>query len=415
MIKKIPKSRKSKIRFRIFGVYDYLYGMIKRQLQSQISRMMKQFPATAILGPRQVGKTTLARQIVAARPGKAIYLDMEKAADRNRLSDAHSYLQSQQNNLVIIDEVQLMPELFSVLRPVIDEHRKPGRFILLGSASPALVKGVSESLAGRIAYTELAPVTFTELPASISRKQHWYRGGFPEALLAKTDTAAQQWMSSFIRSYTERDMEVLFGVNFSTTTMYRLWTMLAHTSGNVWNAEIFARSLGITAPTVLRYVDYLEGGFMIRRLQPWFVNTKKRLVKSPKIYIRDSGILHSLLNIPSDDDLLAHPAAGASWEGYVTEQIVACKNPELQLYYYRTHDGAECDIVLVKGIKPVACIEIKMSNAPQVSKGFLNCTEDLKPNYKFIITPESETYPTHQGIIITGIQAFLKKHLPAIK
>jgi len=389
--------------------------MIKRQLQAQISRLMKQFPATAILGPRQVGKTTLARQMVAARKGKAIYLDMEKAADRNKLLDAHSYLQSQENKLVILDEVQLMPELFSVLRPVIDEHRKPGRFILLGSASPALVKGVSESLAGRIAYTELTPVTLPELPASISRTQHWWRGGFPEALLAKTDEAAKQWMNSFIRSYTERDMEILFGVNFSTTTMHRLWTMLAHTSGNVWNAETLARSLGITAPTVLRYVDYLEGGFMIRRLQPWFSNTKKRLVKSPKIYIRDSGILHSLLNIPSDDDLLAHPAAGASWEGYVTEQIAACKDQAFQLYYYRTHDGAECDIVLVKGIKPVACIEIKLSNAPQVSKGFINCTADLKPKYKFIITPESETYSAQEGIIITGLREFLKKHLPSIK
>lgn len=389
--------------------------MIKRQLQAQISRLMKQFPATAILGPRQVGKTTLARQIVTARKGKAIYLDMEKAADRNKLLDAHSYLQSHQDKLVIIDEVQLMPELFSVLRPVIDERRKPGRFILLGSASPALVKGVSESLAGRIAYTELPPVSFQELPVSIYRIQHWYRGGFPEALLAKTDAAAQQWMNSFIRSYTERDLEILFAVNFSTTTMQRLWTMLAHTSGNVWNAEIFARSLGVSAPTVLRYVDYLEGGFMIRRLQPWFANTKKRLVKSPKIYIRDSGILHALLNILSDDDLLAHPAAGASWEGYVTEQIAVCKNPELQLYYYRTHDGAECDIVLVKGIKPVACIEIKLSNAPQVSKGFINCTEDLKPKHKFIITPESETYTAGQGIIITGIQSFLKKHLPSIR
>lgn len=388
--------------------------MIKRQLQAQISRLMKQFPATAILGPRQVGKTTLARQIAAARSDKAIYLDMEKAADRNRLSDAHSYLQSQKNKLVILDEVQLLPGLFSILRPVIDEYRKPGRFILLGSASPALVKGVSESLAGRIVYTELPPVTISELPASISRIQHWWRGGFPETLLAKTDAAAQQWMSSFIRSYTERDLEILFAVNFSTTIMQRLWTMLAHTSGNVWNAETFARSLGITAPTVLRYVDYLEGGFMIRRLQPWFANTKKRLVKSPKVFIRDSGILHALLNIPSDDDLLAHPAAGASWEGYVTEQIAACKNPELQLYYYRTHDGAECDAVLVKGIKPIACIEIKLSNAPQVSKGFINCIEDLKPKHKFIITPESETYTTQQGIIITGIQAFLKKQLPLI-
>jgi predicted AAA+ superfamily ATPase len=389
--------------------------MIRRLLQAPINDLLKQFPAVAILGPRQVGKTTLARQIVAAKKGKALYLDLEKAADKNRLLDAHTYLASQHDKCVILDEVQLMPELFSVLRPLIDERRKPGRFILLGSASPALVKAVSESLAGRIAYTELSPVNITELPKNISRMQHWFRGGFPESLLAKTDTAARQWMSSFLRSYVERDMEILFGVNFSNTTMQRLWTMLAHSSGNVWNAETYARSLGVTAPTVLRYTDYLEGGFMVRRLLPWFVNAKKRLVKSPKVFIRDGGILHTLLNIPSADDLLAHPAAGASWEGYVIEQIAACKNAALQLHYYRTHDGAECDAVLVKGIKPVACIEIKLSNAPQVSKGFLNCIDDLKPVHKFIITPESGTYPAQQGIIITGIQSFIKKQLPSIK
>ena len=389
--------------------------MIKRQLQAHISGLLKQFPAVAILGPRQVGKTTLAKQLEAGRKGTTIYLDLEKPADLNRLRDAHSYLQSQQGKTIIIDEVQLMPELFSVLRPLIDEYRKPGRFILLGSASPSLVKGVSETLAGRIAYTELTPVTTTELPKNISFNEHWFRGGFPEPLLAKTDAAAQQWMQAFNRSYVERDLEKLFGVNISSVNMQRLWTMLAHVSGNVWNAETFARSLGVTAPTVLRYLDYLEGGFMVKRLQPWFVNTKKRLVKSPKVYVRDSGMLHTLLNIHSDDELLSHPIAGASWEGYVLEQIAACKNAGLQLYYYRTHDGAECDAVLVKGIKPVACIEIKRSNAPVVSKGYLHCIDDLKPKHKLIITPQSDTYIAQHGVQVTGIRSFLKEELPLIK
>ena len=396
------------------GCFLYLL-MIKRQAQEQINKLLKQFPAVAILGPRQVGKTTLAKQIDADLKDKAIYLDMEKPADRNRLMDAHSYLHSQKNKCVIIDEVQLIPALFAELRPVIDEYRKAGRFILLGSASPSLVKGVSETLAGRIAYTELPLITTRELPVNISYNRHWFRGGFPLPLLAKTDAAAQQWMQAFIRSYVERDIENLFGVNISSVTMQRLWTMLAHVSGNIWNAETFARSLGVTAPTVLRYLDYLEGGFMVKRLQPWFTNTKKRLVKSPKIYVRDTGLLHTLLNIHSTDALLSHPVAGASWEGYVLEQIAACKNPELQLYYYRTHDGAECDAVLVKGIKPVACIEIKLSNAPAVSKGYLHCIDDLKPKYKGIITPQSETYTIQHGVQITGIKSFLKEQLPLIK
>ena len=389
--------------------------MIKRQAQAQISKLLKQFAAVAILGPRQVGKTTLAKQLAAGLKSKAIYLDMEKPADRNRLMDAHSYLKSQQGKCVIIDEVQLMPALFAELRPVIDEYRKPGRFILLGSASPALVKSVSEILAGRIAYTELPLVTTMELPANISLNRHWFRGGFPEPLLAKTDAAAQQWTQSFIRSYVERDIKNLFGVNISSVTMQRLWTMLAHVSGNVWNAETFARSLGVTAPTVLRYVDYLEGVFMVKRLQPWFTNTKKRLVKSPKVYVRDAGLLHALLNINGTDELLSHPVAGASWEGYVLEQIAACKNPQLQLHYYRTHDGAECDAVLVKGIKPVACIEIKLSSAPIVSKGYLHCIDDLKPAYKGIITPQSETYTAQHGVQVTGLKTFLKEQLPLIK
>lgn len=389
--------------------------MLKRLLHNKLTGLLKQFPAVAILGARQVGKTTLAKQLAAVKKEKILYLDLEKPADRNRLLDAHSYLDSQRDKCVILDEVQLMPELFSILRPVIDDYRKPGRFILLGSAPPALVKGVSESLTGRIAYTELAPVSLPELPGNISRQQHWFRGGFPQALLAKTDISGRPWMNSFIRGYVERDLEILFGVNLSNATMQRLWTMLAHTSGNIWNAETYARSLGVTAPTILRYVDYLEGGFMIRRLLPWFVNTKKRLVKSPKVYARDTGILHSLLNIPSMDDLLSNPIAGASWEGYVVEQIAGSKHEDVQLFYYRTHDGAECDVVMVKGIKPVACIEIKLSNAPVISRGFMHCIADLKPKHKFIITPQSETYGIRENIIVTGIAQFLKEQLPDIK
>ncbi|MCY1517283.1 hypothetical protein D9M68_519560 [compost metagenome] len=336
---------------------------------------------------------------------------MENPVDQNKLQDAFSYLSLHENNRVIIDEIQLMPQLFAVLRPLIDAKRKPGRFILLGSASPLLVKGVSESLAGRIAYTELTPIGITEIPVSINYKTNWFRGGFPEALLAKNDEDAVQWLNDFIRSYVERDLALLFGVTLSTITLRNFWSMLAHTNGNLLNAEVFARSLGVSAPTVMKYLDFLEGGYMVRRLQPWFVNAKKRLIKSPKIYIRDTGILHKLLNIESLDALYGHPGAGASWEGYVVEQIFQAKPDHLDLFFYRTQAGAECDLLLVQGINPVVCIEIKLTNMPVVSKGFLNCIQDLNPAHSFILTPQSETYISTNGITIMNLSDFIQMFL----
>jgi uncharacterized protein len=389
--------------------------MIQRNLDSIIRKLLKQYPAVAILGPRQVGKTTLAKQIASDKKNNTIYLDMEKSSDKNLLHDAHAYLELHQNKCVIIDEVQLMPELFSALRPLIDEHRKPGRFILLGSASPALVKGVSETLAGRISYKELSPIGISELPTTVTMRKHWLRGGFPDALLVRNDAVSFQWIDDFIRSFVERDMEMLFGISISNNTLQKLWTMLAHTSGNVWNAETYARSLGVTAPTVLRYLDYLEGSFMIRRLQPWFINTKKRLVKSPKVYVRDTGILHQLLNINSYDDLLSHPIVGASWEGYVIEQIAQNISPNVQLYFYRTHDGSECDLVLVKGITPIACIEIKHSNSPSLSKGYNVCIDDLNTKQNFVITPASKTAPIGNSITVCNLNDFINNYLPNIK
>ena len=388
--------------------------MIKRKLQTEINTILKQFPAVAILGPRQVGKTTLAKQLAAQIKKEVIYLDLEKAADINKLTDSHTYLWAQKDKCIILDEVQLMPELFSILRPLIDEYRIPGRFILLGSASPHLVKGVSESLAGRISYTELTPIGLMELPKTFGQHISWLRGGFPNSLLAKTNAASSRWLNSFIRSYVERDIDRLFGISLSSITMQRLWTMIAHMNGGIWNAETFARSLGISAPTVVRYLHYLEAGYMVRSLQPWFVNATKRLVKSPKVYVRDAGILHALLNLVSIDDILSHPVAGTSWEGFVIEQIFQIKSPDIQAYFYRTHDGAECDIVLVKGINPIACIEIKISNAPAISKGFYESIADLKPIYKFVITPESDEYTMKENVIVTGLHNFLKKYLPIL-
>ncbi|HEV7380285.1 MAG TPA: ATP-binding protein [Dyadobacter sp.] len=385
--------------------------MVRRNLESEIERKLSKSPVVCILGPRQVGKTTLAKLIAKSEEDEYVYLDVENPRDIAKLNDAYSYLENLKNSCVLIDEVQLMPELFSLLRPLVDEHRAPGRFILLGSASPTLVKGVSESLAGRITYLELTPIGLTEIRNKITMRTHWFRGGFPVALLVEDSRDGREWIKDFIQSYIERDLAYLFGVELVPVLLRNFWNMLAHSNGNIWNAEVFARSLGISAPTVLRYLGFLEGGYMVRRLQPWFVNAKKRLIKSPKIYIRDTGILHGLLNIQNQDDLLGHPGVGASWEGYVIEQIYQQISGDIDMFYYRTQAGAECDLVLVRGIEPIACIEIKLSNAPQVSKGFINSSEDMNPKFKYIITPESDTYTTNHDVTITNLNNFLEKEL----
>ncbi|HEX5150365.1 MAG TPA: ATP-binding protein [Parafilimonas sp.] len=389
--------------------------MIERNLHKEIITLLRQFPAVAILGARQVGKTTLAKQIAKSRKKPFLYLDLENPLDVRRLADPYSFLTDNADKCIIIDEVQTIPSLFSVLRSVIDKNRRNGRFILLGSASPELVKGVSESLAGRIAYRELSPINFTELPTNISRDKHWLRGGFPTALLAKNESTASEWMSGFIRSYAERDLNVLFGINLTSNIISRLLSMLAHVNGTVLNAEMIARSLGITAPTVVRYIDFLEGAFLVHRLPAFHINTKKRLVKAPKLYIRDSGILHQLSSVHSMVSLKGHPVVGSSWEGYVVEQIKQLKLPNIDLYYYRTQAGAEYDIVLAKGIYPLACVEVKLNNAPVLSKGNMQSIADLKTKKNFVVVPDVEEYKTKDGIIICNVVTFLTKYLVKFK
>lgn len=386
--------------------------MIQRQLQKEILRLMKQFPAVAILGARQVGKTTLAKEIAATQKRPTLYLDLENPLDARKLLDPYTFLTANKNCCIIIDEVQTIPTLFSVLRSVIDNDRRNGRFILLGSASPQLVKGVSESLAGRIAYRELAPINLLELPEKISKERHWLRGGFPTPLQVRTDKMATEWMSGFIRSYVERDLNMLFNISLTSNILTRLLSMLAHINGGTWNAEEIARSLGITAPTVNKYVDFLQGAFLVNKLSPFHTNSKKRLVKAPKIYIRDSGMLHQLSNVHSMISLRGHPVIGSSWEGYVVEQIQRLKPHDVAMFYYRTQTGAECDIVLVRGVQAIAAIEVKLNNAPTISRGNLQSIIDLKTKKNFIVVPDVDDYKTKENILICNIHSFLQKHLP---
>jgi len=384
--------------------------MIERLELTSLHAILKYNPVVAILGARQIGKTTLARLYARKAKKQTLYLDLELDSHYNRLvHDAESYLLKNKDKLIIIDEVQRMPRLFALLRALVDIDRKPARFLLLGSSSPHLIKGVSESLAGRIAYLDMGGINLAEaIKSKIKQDTLWLNGGFPVALGLKEANRVQPWYGNLIKSYAEKDMKELFGVDFSSVIIRNFWSMLAHNNGQLWNKENYSKSLGVTAPTVGRYLEYMEGAFLVTRLQPWFTNTKKRLVKAPKIYIRDTGILHALIRTGSVDDLFGHPQAGSSWEGFVIEQVRQLKPAHLDMYFYRTHQGAEADLVLVKGNKPIACIEIKLSTAPQISKGFIQSTADLKTAKNYLIMAAGDSYQTREKIKVCGLAEFLK-------
>lgn len=389
--------------------------MIKRHLLKEIGELLKYNPSVALLGARQSGKTTLVKQVVGTLKHNAVYLDLESNRDLRKLDDPETFFDNNRDKLVVIDEVQILLSLFRTLRPAIDRKRKPGRFLLLGSASPSLVKGVSETLAGRIAYTELPPLSILEtVPRHTRQESLWLRGGFPRSLLARNNSVSMHWRKSFIKSYIQLELSQMFHVELTPATIQNFWQMLAHFNGNIWNAHTFSNSLGVTAPTIRRYLDYMEGAFLIRRLNSWYVNAKKRLVKSPKVFMRDAGLLHAILNIDTLNELYGHPAAGNSWEGFVIEQVVQLLPVYIHPYYYRTHDGAEADLILVKGIKPIASIEIKLSNAPVISRGFFECTADLKTKYNFIITPNSDNYSAKNNITVCSLIKFIQYYLPKI-
>ena len=380
--------------------------MIYRAITDLILQNLTSFPVGNIVGPRQVGKTTLAKYLRTRLGKPSIYLDLQNTQDLDKLSNALLFLKEHVDKCVIVDEIQRLPQLYGQLRSLIDADRYPGRFILLGSASPAIIKGVSESLAGRVFFAELMPFSLLEVTDEVTWKKHFMRGGFPSPLLVEDDMLVQEWFSGFLTTFVERDLPEL-GYNFTSMLCTRLLRMVAHTHGQTLNASKLAKSLDVSLQTVNRYLDILESGFMIRRLLPWHSNTGKRVIKSPKIYIRDSGILHHLLLLTNFDSVLGHPALGPSWEGYVIEQIIRVTQNKWQYYFYRTQHGAEADLVLINPRGEMFAIEIKFSLSPKLSNGFYQTHEDLNPKYKYVIIPEGESYPKPGGVRVSNLTDFL--------
>ncbi len=367
--------------------------MIKRELHQLIERRLTQYPAVALLGPRQVGKTTLARDIARQHPN-ALLLDLERESDRAALSRPELFFPAHRDRLLILDEVQLMPQLFSALRPEIDADRRQGRFLLLGSASGELLRQSGESLAGRVSYLELTPLLAAELPQAdlLGLQSLWLRGGYPLSYLAPDDESSFAWRTDFISTFLQRDLPGM-GVRTPAETLRRFWQMLAHLQGQLFNASQLGLSLGgASHTTATRYLDLLVDALMVRRLPPLLANVGKRLVKSPKVYLRDSGMLHALLGVSSVRDLQGHPVAGASWEGFVVEQVAASLPPEANLSFYRTAAGAEIDLVIEHRSRRVG-VEIKLSSAPKPSKGFWQAMQDLQADRGFVLAPVERPYP----------------------
>ncbi len=387
--------------------------MIRRNLLSLINNRLRETPAVVLLGPRQVGKTTLARAIARKRGQKALYLDLERPADLRRLADADAYLREQQGRLVIIDEIHRLPGLFAILRGIIDQRRRKndraGHFLLLGSASLELQHQSGESLAGRVSYLDLTPILATELPPKkLSVNRLWTRGGFPDSLLATTEIASFNWRQDFVRTYLERDVP-MFAPRLPTQTLGRLWRMLANAQGTLLNQARLAASLDVSAPAVGRYVDLLADLLLIRRLQPWSGNLGKRLVRSPKVYVRDSGVLHALLNLPTTDDILSHSVAGPSWEGFVIENLIAAAGPNRIPLFFRTEKGAEVDLIFERGGKVEMVIEIKRSTAPVVSKGFRLACDDLAPKSAYVVHGGRETWPMPGNVRAISLMQLMQR------
>jgi len=382
--------------------------MINRLLEDRILKALQHFPAAAILGPRQAGKTTLAKMIRGHLVKESFYLDLENPDDQVLLTEPFKFFQANSEKCIIIDEIQRKPDLFPLLRSAIDQDRQPGRFILLGSASAELLFISSETLTGRIIYTELTPFLICEIWTLKTVQDHWLFGGFPQPFLIEKEDFRYEWFRSFFMTYVERDFRMI-GLGALPANLSRFFSMLAHIHGNILNKSMLAKSLALNLATINTYLNYFKQAFLIRELSPWHQNIGKRLVKSPKIYVRDSGLLHYLLKIKNYNDLLGHPAFGNSWEGYVIEQIISCIGDSYEYYYYRTQDGTEADLMIVQGNKPKYTIEIKFSSSPKLSKGFITAIRDLGTSRNFIIVPEvRQSYSLSDNITVHDLNGFIK-------
>jgi len=393
--------------------------MIERKIQSKVQEQLEQFPAVALLGPRQVGKTTLALALAQQLGEQALYLDLELPSHRARIAEPELYLQQYENKLVILDEIHRLPGIFEILRGLIDQRRRKGRrnrqFLLLGSASIDLLKQSAETLAGRIVYQELTPFSVAEVEGTQpgAGDRLWTRGGFPDSFLAANDEASFVWRSAFIQTYLERDVPAL-GPRIPSETLRRYWQMLAHNQGQMLNAAQLANGLGVSGHTVARYLDVMVDLLLVRRLQPWAANAKKRLVRTPKVYVRDSGLLHALLGIGNHEELLGHPVVGASWEGMLIENILNALPATVRPTFYRTSAGAEIDLVLEFSAKQRWAIEIKRSlSDPRPNKGFYTGCEDLDATRRIVLYPGTESYPLDQKTEVMPVGRLLERELGA--
>ncbi len=382
--------------------------MFPRQLTPELTGLLQRHPAVGLLGPRQVGKTTLAFTLAADRP--SLYLDLESPSDLAKLAEPELFLTRHEDNLVILDEIQRVPGIFTVLRGLIDRARREGRgngrYLLLGSASGELLQQSAESLAGRIVYAELGPLHIGETGPEQGERL-WLRGGFPSSFLAENDADSLEWRRAFVRTYLERDIPQL-APRLPAETLRRFWTMLAHEQGSLLNAAKLAAALGVSAQTITRYLDLLRDLLLVRRLQPWAANTGKRLVRSPKIYLRDSGLCHALLGIRTLDDLLAHPVAGLSWEGWAIEAILASAPAGTQAFFYRTSAGAEADLVLEFSPSRRWVFEFKRSLTPTPARGFYEACQTLNPERRLVVYPGTEDYPLPHGVEAVSLRSIIK-------
>jgi len=377
--------------------------MISRRLKPRLSFLLLHNPAVVLLGPRQCGKTTLALEI--ARQQNSVYLDLEDERDQAKLSDPNKYLEDHEDELVILDEVHRAPEIFQQVRGVIDRGRRRGkangRFLLLGSAAMDLLKQSGESLAGRVSYLELGPFDVLETGAQAADTL-WVRGGFPRSFLAESDDLSMQWRRDFIRTYLERDIPQ-FGPRIPAETLRRFWTMLAHNQAQILNAASLARGLAVDGKTVAGYLDLLVDLLLVRRLPAWHKNIGKRLVKSPKVYVRDTGIAHALLGIQDKEALLGHPVVGQTWESFIIETLITSSPDGTGAHYYRTSNGTEIDLLLSLPNGQLWAIEVKRSSAPKVERGFYSACADLKPHKQFVVYPGGERFPLDRATDAIGV------------